>query len=252
MIKFIFVLLLLPVILSAQIVELNYSANIDTNKVNKKRVDFRLFEGGSIDAAFSGTMLVSARILKWNIGGSDGFHIPLYINASTSQNVFQKEIDYQQLAINNIINPNGGTVSLTLNKYVDLYNIDENNLVRLHSSVGGRFFPSYRNGVIDLMGGFNGNFGLMYQSTLWQTPNPRNSGIAYIQGLIQFAFLDGNILRKTFIGISSNLLAYYSFSAGISLNRSIKADYTFSTFLNSYNVNDLTGTRSRIGVYFSY
>ena len=251
MLKIIYILILLPVILSAQIVEIKYPVNIDTLKNNTIKSNLRLFGGGSIDVALSGTMLVSAKILQYNIEiGS--FHLPLYINASTSQNVFQQEIDYQQLAINNIINPNGGTVSVTLNKYFDLYNLNENNLIRLHTSLGGRFFPSYRNGVIDLMGGFNGNFGLMYQSTLWQTANPRNSGIGYIQALFQGAFMDGNILRKTVTGISSNLLTYYSISAGLTFNKSIRLDYIFSAFLDSYNVNDFTGTRSRIGVNFNY
>jgi hypothetical protein len=252
MLKIIYVLLLLPVMISAQIVEIKYPVNMDTLKIKKNKSDFRIFGGGSIDAAFSGTLLVSAKILKWNIGCSNGFHIPLYLNVSTSQNVFQEEIDYQQLAINNIINPNGGTVSLTLNKYYDLLNLNENNLIRLHSSVGGRFFPSYRNGVIDLMGGFNGNIGFMYQLTLWRTSNPRNAGIGYVQALIQGAFMDGNILRKTFTGISSNLLTFYSFSAGISLNKNIRVDYIFLAFLNSYNVNDFTGTRSRVGINFGY
>jgi hypothetical protein len=251
MLKIIFVLFLLPMILSAQIIEIKYPANTDSVKSIKNKSDFRIFGGGSIDAAFSGTILISAKILKWNIG-IGGFHLPLYINASTSQNVFQVEYDYKQLAINNIIDPNGGTVCLTLNKYMNVYNFDNNNLIRLHTSVGSRFFPAYRNGVIDLMGGFNGNLGLMYQSILWNSVNPRNSGIAYIQWLIQGAFMDGNILRKTFIGISSNLLAFYSLSTGITFNKNIRLDYTFSAFIDNYNVNDFTGTRSRIGINFNY
>ncbi|MBL0234847.1 MAG: hypothetical protein IPQ08_14490 [Chitinophagaceae bacterium] len=191
-----------------------------------------ILTSGFIDFTSTGQVNASARLVRLFIGEPGGKGIPISIYSGVSSNSFQNQQigglrSNDQLG-NNLINPLGGLVNMTMEGLLLInkknYRITSTGLIY---QIGARLLSGYRAGSLtDPSTGRPVNFlnslgagGFYFQTGAWEKNNSRNMGIFWLAGRYIFCNSGKEPLRAVFPNLLHHgLFQAWSAGGGIEIN----------------------------------